>query len=214
VAIVTTMMAIHDVRRRPERAVLFAGGDVLRTVFDAEHAVDSTGQASDYGARNASNYRTSDLGATLEAVDHAAWDAIASPRADRYRHQADGRNRREVRISSRRFLVAVRAVTQALRSRPQRGATNKIANFDQFGTCRRVKPRLAAVLRPYQQSLLLPSEQDRNRRGGKPIAFGCARHGRHRALGKFFRNGQHLRPACNIRQAQSSPVLLPSTSVA
>jgi hypothetical protein len=78
-----------------------AGGDVLRTVFDAEHAVDSTGHASDYGARNASNYRTSDLGATLEAVDHAAWDAIASPRADRYRHQADGRATEEKSVFHR-----------------------------------------------------------------------------------------------------------------
>ncbi len=91
VAIVVTMMAVHGARGRADRAVLFAGGDVPRAVFDPEHSLNSAGDASDHGARYASNHRAGDLGAPLEAVDHTPRDAVASRRVHRYRHQRDRR---------------------------------------------------------------------------------------------------------------------------
>ena len=73
------MMAVHGMVRWPDRAVLLAGGDVLRAVLDAEHPLNSAGNATDHGARYASNH-PGYLRAALEAVDHAARDAVGSRR--------------------------------------------------------------------------------------------------------------------------------------
>ncbi len=128
--IVATMMPVHGVRRRLNRAVLFAGGNVLRAVFDAEHPLNSAGNASDHGARNASNHRAGDLRAALEAVDHASRHAIASRRADRCRHERDGRATEEKSVFHREvFPLLFKRCQLTDETRPQRGATKEIAEF-------------------------------------------------------------------------------------
>jgi hypothetical protein len=70
------MMAMHDVRGPADRPVFLLLGHVLRTMLNAEHALDSAGHATDYCAGDAADYRAGDLRAALKAIGHAIRHAV------------------------------------------------------------------------------------------------------------------------------------------
>ena len=81
------MMPVDDVWGRSDGQVFFASRDIMRMMLDAQNPLNASGYAPYHRARDSTNNRTCDFGATMKTVRHPTGHAVTGPSADWCNHQ-------------------------------------------------------------------------------------------------------------------------------
>ncbi len=124
------MVPMDDVRGRLNGPILFATGDVLRMMLDSEHALDASGHASYYGARDPAKHRARYFRATVKAVDQAAGHAVGGGGTDRCRHYRGGSASEQKYVFHREdYPLLFKWGTQSIEKGPQRDPNEELRNL-------------------------------------------------------------------------------------